>query len=148
MGSFIRTTCPLIYITSLAVFWWNIKSSRWLSSTTLRFGAPWFLAFPKTKITFEREETLDHWWDAGKYDRAADSNWENCPKVPTFKGTEATLSYVHCFLCLVSPSINVSIFHITWLDTFRTEFICCVPIYMYIIKSGYFLLLIGLVSLY
>ena len=34
--------------------------------------------FPKTKITFEREETLDHWWDPGKYDRAADGDWENC----------------------------------------------------------------------
>ena len=30
------------------------------------------------------------------------------------------LSYVQCFLYLVSSSINVSIFHITWLDTFWT----------------------------
>ena len=34
------------------------------------------------------------------------------PKVPTLKGTEASLSYVQCFLYLVSCSINVSIFHI------------------------------------
>ena len=26
-----------------------------------RFGTLWFLPFPKTKITFEREETSDHW---------------------------------------------------------------------------------------
>ena len=38
------------------------------------------------------------------------------PKVPTFKGTEVSLSYVQCFLYLVS-SVSVSIFHITWLDT-------------------------------
>ena len=32
------------------------------------------------------------------------------PKVPTLKGTEASLSYVQCSLYLVSSSINVSIF--------------------------------------
>ena len=30
------------------------------------------------------------------------------PKVPTMKGTEVSLSYVQCFLYLVSSSINVS----------------------------------------
>ena len=34
-----------------------------------------------------------------------------------FEGTEASLSYVHCFLYLVSSSVNVSAFHITWLHT-------------------------------
>ena len=43
------------------------------------------------------------------------------PKVPTLKGTEASLSYIQCFLYLVSSSINVSIFHITWMDTFWTD---------------------------
>ena len=43
-----------------------------------RFGALWLLAFPKTKITFEREEISDHWWDSGKYNGTADDNWENC----------------------------------------------------------------------
>ena len=43
-----------------------------------RLGALWLLAFPKTKITFEREEILDHRWDSGKYDRAADGDWETC----------------------------------------------------------------------
>ena len=43
-----------------------------------RLRAPWFLAFPKTKITFEREEISHHWWDSGKYNREADGNWENC----------------------------------------------------------------------
>ena len=41
-------------------------------------------------------------------------------KVPTLKGTETSLSSVQCFLCLVS-SVNVSIFHITELDTFCTD---------------------------
>ena len=44
-----------------------------------RFGARRLLAFPKIKITFEREEIfLDHWWDSGTYHGAADGDWENC----------------------------------------------------------------------
>ena len=43
-----------------------------------RFGALQFLAFPQTKITFEREKTSDYGWDSGKHDRVADDNWENC----------------------------------------------------------------------
>ena len=39
------------------------------------------------------------------------------PKVPTLKRTEVSLSYVQCFLYLVSSSVTVSIFYITWLDT-------------------------------
>ena len=90
-----------------------------------RFGALRLLAFPKTKITFEREEVSDHWWDSEKYNRAADGNWRTVwgPKVPTLKGTEASLSYVQCFLYLVSCSINVFSFHSTWLDTFWTDLI-------------------------
>ena len=36
----------------------------------------------------------------------------------TLKGTEASLSYVQCFLYLVSSLINVSSVQSTWLDTF------------------------------
>ena len=42
-------------------FWWNIRSPACLSPLHL-----WFLAFPKIKITFEREELSGHWWDSGK----------------------------------------------------------------------------------
>ena len=45
------------------------------------------------------------------------------PKVTTLKGTEASWSYVQCSLYLVSSSVNVSIFHITWPDTFRTDLV-------------------------
>ena len=41
--------------------------------------------------------------------------------MPTSKGSEAPLSCVQCFLYLVSSSINVSIVHITCLDTFWTD---------------------------
>ena len=42
-----------------------------------RFGTLQLLAFPQTKITFEREEISDCWWNSGKYDAAADGDWEN-----------------------------------------------------------------------
>ena len=43
--------------------------------------------------------------------------------MPTLMGTEVSLSYVQCFLYLVFSSINASIFHITWLGTFRTDLV-------------------------
>ena len=53
-----------------------------------RFCALWLLDFPKTKITLEREEISDCPWDLGKYDGAADGNWENCevPRCLLWKG--------------------------------------------------------------
>ena len=42
------------------------------------------------------------------------------------KGTEASFSYVQHSLYLVSSSINVSIFHTTWLDTFWTDMYMCI----------------------
>ena len=48
----------------------------------LIFGALPLLAFPKTKITFESEEILNHQWDSEKYDGAANDNWELC-EVPS-----------------------------------------------------------------
>ena len=44
------------------------------SPPTAPFGALKLLAFPKTEITFEREEISDLRWDSGKYDEAADGN--------------------------------------------------------------------------
>ena len=51
------------------------------------------------------------------------------PKVPTLKETEASLSYIQCFLHLLSSSINVSIFHITWTDTFWTDLIYLIQVH-------------------
>ena len=39
----------------------------------------------------------------------------------TLKGTEVSLSYVQCFLYVVSSSVNICIFHITWMDSFWTD---------------------------
>ena len=59
-------------------FWWNIKSLGDSAPKEPRFGALGLLTFPQTKITFERGEISDHWWDSGKYDAADDGDWENC----------------------------------------------------------------------
>ena len=85
-------------------------------SYRFKFGALWLLAFPKTKITFEREEISDHWWDSGKYDEGADGNWENCVRSQStyFEG-DWGINVLCTFL--ISSSINFSIFHITLLDT-------------------------------
>ena len=84
-----------------------------------RFGTLWLLTFPKAKITFEREEISDHEIQknmTGQLMVTGRTVWG--PKLPTLKGIEESLPYVQCFLYLVSSSINVSIFHITWLGTF------------------------------
>ena len=70
--------CTCSCIMSRAVFWWNIKSPRWLSPATTQICALWPLAFPKTKITFGKERIWDLQWDSGKYDRESDGDRENC----------------------------------------------------------------------
>ena len=141
IGSFIAIISPLMYHFSCGVF--GETSNHPDDSTPLqpRFGALWLLAFPKAKITFEREEITDYGWDSGEYDAApvGNSNEALCSvltrgkdsgrtvwglKEPALKGTEASLSHVQCFLYLVSSSVNVSIFHRTWLDTFWTGLVC------------------------
>ena len=67
-----------------------------------RSGTLQLLAFPKTKITFEREEISDCQWDSGKYDGAADGDWENCVRSQGayFEGDWGVI--VLCTMCLVS----------------------------------------------
>ena len=109
---------------SYRVFWQNIKSPRRFSPPTAQIWCPVTLAFLKTKITFQREEVSDHWWDSEKYNRAADGDWENCVRSQGayFEGDWGIIVLivliVICIMFLVSSSINVSIFHIIWMDTF------------------------------
>ena len=112
MAASSQHTCPCIM--SHAELFGKTSNHPGDSALHPSFGTLWLLAFPKTRITFEREEISDCWWDSEKYSGAADSDWENvwAPKVPTLKGTEASLSYVQCFLYHIS-SISVSIFHTT-----------------------------------
>ena len=102
-----------------------------------RFGTLWFLTFPKLKspLKGKRFQTVDEMqgntWAAG-------GDWENCVGIQGayFEGHWGIILLHTCFLYLVSSSMNVSIFHRTWLDTFWTglvyRFIC-----MHIYRSIY-----------
>ena len=67
-----------------------------------RFDALWLLAFPKTKITFEREEISDYWWDLGKYNGPSNGDRENCVRSQSayFEGDWGVI--VICTMFLVS----------------------------------------------
>ena len=85
-----------------------------------RFGALQHLAFPKTKITFEREDISDSWWDSGNIWWG--SWWwlgELC-EVPRWlwRGLRC-----HCPMYNVSCILNKCLyFYSTWLDTFWAYF--------------------------
>ena len=78
IGSFIITMCPFVQNILCRVFCKTSNHPADSAPLQPRFGALWLLAFPKTIITFEREEISDCQWDSGKYDGAADGDWENC----------------------------------------------------------------------
>ena len=107
-----------------------------------RFGALWLLLFPKLKspLKGKRFQIIDEiqenkqgsWW------------WlEELCEVPRCL---PSLSYVQCFLCLVSSSINLSIFHVTWLDTFRTDDYIYIYIYILLFSTIHFLFSLPSVS--
>ena len=79
---------------------------------SMKFRKIWWqlMAIP----TKDYAECFNHGKDTGR------TVWG--PKECTLKGPEVSLSCVQCFLYLVSSSINVSIFHSTWLDTFGTGY--------------------------
>ena len=112
------TCCILHHI--MHIFWWNVKSPKWLSTPPLYSPdlVPCnFWLFPKLKspLKGKRFQTIDEIQEnmMGQLMVTGRTMWG--PKMPTLKGTEASLSYVQCFLYLESSSINVSIFHIAWL---------------------------------
>ena len=123
IGSFITTMRLLMHHISCRVFGKTSNHPDDSGPLQPRFGTVWLLAFPKTKITFERDEISDCQWDSGKYNRAADGDWENCVRSQGayFEGDWGIV--VLCTVFLGSSSINVSTFHITWLDTFWTDLI-------------------------
>ena len=115
--------CTCSCITSGAEFFGrtSIHPGHWVPLKP-RFGTLWLLAFPKlnSPLKGKRFQTVDEIQEntTGQLTRTGRIMWGT--KVSTLKGTEVSLSYVQRFLYLVSPSIVVSIFHNTWLDTFWT----------------------------
>ena len=119
--------CACSSIMSSAEFFGKI-SNHPSDSTPLQptFGVLWLLVFPKTKITFEREEISDdnetQENTMGQLMVIGRTVWG--PKVPTLKGTEASLSCVQCFLYLVSSSINPLFFILHgWIPSGPTSYI-------------------------
>ena len=88
-----------------------------------------FWLFPKLKslLKGKRFQTMDEIQEnmIGQLMAIGRTVWS--PKVPTLKGAEASFSYVQCFVYLVSSSIDVSIFHSAWLDTFWTDLLYTEP---------------------
>ena len=70
--------CTHSCIKSPAVSWQTSNDPGHSTPLQPRFCALQLLDFPKMKITIEREEISDSWWDSGKSDGAADGDWENC----------------------------------------------------------------------
>ena len=75
-----------------------------------RFGTRWLLAFPKTKITFEREEISDCQWDSGKYNGTADGDWENCVRSQGAYFERDSGIFVLCTMFIVSCIFNNCIY--------------------------------------
>ena len=99
-------TCSCI--TSPAEFFCETSNHPAISALLQpRFNALKLLAFPKTKITFEKEEILDQQWDSGNYDGAADGDWENCvwSQGAYFEGDQGII--VLCTMLLVSCIFSI-----------------------------------------
>ena len=141
MGNWwLAASCTHSWVTSPAEFFGKTSNHPGDSAPLQpRFGSLWLLAFPKTKVTFEREEISDCWWDPGKYDRATDGDWENCVRSQGAYSKGDWGIIVLCTMFLVSSSVNVSIFHITWLDTFWTDLL-----YFYVFSNTYILFVASL----
>ena len=126
IGSFITTTRPLIHHVSCRVFWWNIKSPRWLGPTTAQIQHPATSGFSQNSNHLRKGRdfrSLMRFQENITGQVMANGRTVWGPKVPTLKQTGVSLSYIQCFLYLVSSSVTVSVFHITWLDTFLSDFV-------------------------
>ena len=79
------------------VFWWNIKSPRWLSPLTAQI---WLFPKLKSPLKGKRFQTINEIQE--KYDGAADGRWENCVRSQGtyFEGDWGTI--VLCTMFLVS----------------------------------------------
>ena len=96
-----------------------------------KFGAVQHLVFPQTKITFEKEEISGHLWDSGKYDGAADGDWENCVRSQGayFEGDWGII--VFCTMFLVSCVFNKCLYFSYHMAGYFLDRHLCVFVYMY-----------------
>ena len=138
--SFITTMCLPMHHISCRDFCETSNHPGDSAPLQPRFGALRLLAFPKTKITFEREDISDPQWDLGKYDEAAVAIptkdfaecfeqwkrcWENCVRSQGvyIEGDWGIIVLYTMFLVSCVFFNNVSIFHIIWRGIFRTDLV-------------------------
>ena len=123
---FITTVRPLMHHSLCTVFWQNVKSLRQSAPYIAQIDALRLLVFPKLKspVKGKRFQTIDEIQENTTVQLMAIRRTVWGPKAPTLKGTEASLSCVQCLFYLVPSSINISSFHIMWLDTFWTDLVC------------------------
>lgn len=102
ISSFIMTMCLLMHQVSCRVFGETCQITQVTQPPKAQIWCPATLAFPKTKIIFEREEISDNQWDAGKYNRATDGDWVNFVRFQgaSFEGDGSII--VLCTMFLVS----------------------------------------------
>ena len=133
IGSFITTTHLLMHHILCRVFWWNIDSPSDWAPLQHRFGAQHLLAFPKTKITLEREEISNHWWDSGNYDSTADGNGENYVRSQGiyFEGDWGIIVLCTVFLvsCIFFNKCLFFILH-SWIPSGQTSCVCVYRTYL------------------
>ena len=78
IGSFITTRHLLMRHVLCRVFFAKHQITQVTQphyGTDLEYYVFWLFPLQKNP---EKEEISDHWWDSGKYNRAADGDWENC----------------------------------------------------------------------
>ena len=136
-------------VTAMGNWWWQLHHNNMPVHQITQVTPPYspdvvpcdFWLFPKLKspLKGKRFQTVDEiqeniWWGGSwQFQKRILQSILNSgrdtgrtvwgSKVPALKGTEVSLSCVQCFFYLGSSSINISIFHITWLDTFWTDLI-------------------------
>ena len=116
-----QTMHPVLRHISCRIFWHQNKQTKkhQITQVTQPHYSPDlvpydFWLFPKLKSPLKRKrfQTIDKIKE--NTNGAANGNWENCVR-SYFEGDRGIV--VPCTVFLVSSLINVSIFHITWLDT-------------------------------
>ena len=96
-------------------------ANHWGDSVPLqpRFGTLRCLAFPKTKITFEKEEISDCQWDSGKI------QWGGCCQLEELCEDPRYLLWMglkcHCPMYSGSCVFFTKCLYFSWLDTFWTD---------------------------
>ena len=122
IGSFIMTMHLLTHPVSYRVFLVKHPITQVTQPPYSPNLAPCdFWLFQKLKSPLKQKTFHTNWWDLGKYNEAADGNWEICVRSQGayFEGDWGVIVLWTMFL--VSSSINVSVFHIAWMDTFCTD---------------------------